>query len=298
VLELLETQGIEALTKFITKVKAREESKAQQRLLNDVRFKEIEEKLKSCAEHPKIARLVQMIKERPAGEKFIVFSQYRDQVQVLHEAMQKEGLRSKPFMGKKDGFTQKEQAKTIEDFRKNEFDILVSTSIGEEGLDIPSVDNVVFYEPVPSEIRSIQRRGRAGRAKLGRMFGLIATGTRDQAFFWSAKKREEKMKRIVKKMSGREEEEFQKVWTNKNTGKESGELKDEEIKHAKEKSLKEKETDEKAQNKKQDENKKINSPEDKKQNESVDKKQGSDKTKNSSQDKKHKKGQYRLSDFE
>jgi Fanconi anemia group M protein len=81
--------------------------------------------------------------------------------------------------------------------------VLVATSIGEEGLDIPSVDNVIFFEPVPSEIRTIQRRGRAGRSKLGRMFGLIARKTRDQAFFWSSKRKEEKMKKIVSAMSSK-----------------------------------------------------------------------------------------------
>ena len=44
---------------------------------------------------------------------------------------------------------------------------LVATSIAEEGLDIPEVDLVVFYEPIPSEIRYIQRRGRTGRKTAG-----------------------------------------------------------------------------------------------------------------------------------
>jgi ERCC4-related helicase len=39
---------------------------------------------------------------------------------------------------------------------------LVATSIAEEGIDISQVDLVVFYEPIPSEIRYIQRRGRTG----------------------------------------------------------------------------------------------------------------------------------------
>jgi len=65
------------------------------------------------------------------------------------------------------------------------------------------VDNVIFYEPVPSEIRAIQRRGRAGRAKLGRLFGLISEGTRDEAFFWSALRKEQKMKKIVSELASK-----------------------------------------------------------------------------------------------
>ncbi|MFH1306905.1 MAG: DEAD/DEAH box helicase family protein [Candidatus Micrarchaeota archaeon] len=204
-LELLETQGVEAARRFIVKIRERKESKAQKRILYDHRFAAIEEKLKKCKEHPKLGKLIEIIKKRPDGEKFIVFSQYRDQVMVLVSAFMKAGLRAEAFMGKKDGITQKAQTKTIQDFREGKFDILAATSIGEEGLDIPSVDNVIFYEPVPSEIRAIQRRGRAGRAKLGRMIGLVAEGTRDVAFFWAARRREEKMKQIVRKLSLKEE---------------------------------------------------------------------------------------------
>jgi len=200
-LELLETQGIETLKKFMERIKHREPSKAQQRILNDPRFEMLENKLKKTKEHPKLQKVIDIIESRDKKEKFIVFSQYRDQVEVIKNEIEKMGFAAKSFMGKKDGVTQKSQAKIVQDFREDKFNILVATSIGEEGLDIPSVDNVIFYEPVPSEIRSIQRRGRAGRAKLGRMFGLIAKGTRDQAFFWAAKKREQKMQSIVRSMS-------------------------------------------------------------------------------------------------
>lgn len=200
-LELFETQGVEATKKFIERLKGRDASKAQRRILDDGRFRLIEQKLQQCPEHPKLQKLVQTISAREKGEKFIVFSQYRDQVLVIEKELCSRNILAKSFMGKKDGITQKEQAKTIQGFREGKFDILVATSIGEEGLDIPSVDNVIFFEPVPSEIRAIQRRGRAGRAKLGRMIGLIAKGTRDEAFFWASKRREEKMKTIVMGLS-------------------------------------------------------------------------------------------------
>ncbi len=202
-LELLETQGIEALRRFIARIKQKNQSKAQIRILHDPRIEALEKKLETAQEHPKLAKLVQMIQNRPKNEKFIVFSQYRDQVQIIVSELEKFSIDAKAFMGKKDGITQKMQAKIIEEFRSDKFNVLVATSIGEEGLDIPSVDNVIFFEPVPSEIRTIQRRGRAGRAKLGRMFGLIARKTRDQAFFWSSKRKEEKMKKIVSAMSSK-----------------------------------------------------------------------------------------------
>ncbi len=214
ILELFETQGVEAVSRFIGRVKEREPSKAQLRLLSDKRFVLFMERLKGCAEHPKLAKLLEVLGRRQEGEKSIVFCQYRDQVEVLVRAIEAGGKPARSFMGKKDGVTAKGQAQTILDFREGRFNILVATSIGEEGLDIPSVDNVIFYEPVPSEIRTIQRRGRAGRAKVGRMIGFITKGTRDQASFWSAKRKEEKMTRVVGRMAGRTPQEW------KNAGEE------------------------------------------------------------------------------
>jgi ERCC4-related helicase len=71
--------------------------------------------------------------------------------------------------------------------------------VGEEGLDVASTDLVVFYEPVPSEIRTIQRRGRTGRNRAGRVVILIAKGTRDEAYYYSSMKKEKAMK---KRLSG------------------------------------------------------------------------------------------------
>lgn len=218
--ELLETQGVESVQRFVQRVREREPSKAQVRLLHNPKFMAMVEKLKSAAEHPKLAKLVELVRSRPNSEKSIVFCQYRDQVGVLERELAKAGLRAKSFMGKKDGVTAKDQQKTLAEFREGLFDILVATSIGEEGLDIPSVDNVIFYEPVASEIRHIQRRGRAGRAKLGRMFGLMTANTRDQAFFWSSRRKEEKMKKIVGGLASVSPSDFKSVLNTRGRPKE------------------------------------------------------------------------------
>jgi len=91
------------------------------------------------------------------------------------------------------GLSQKEQVDILEKFRAGDVNVLVATSIGEEGLDIPQVDLVVFYEPVPSEIRTIQRRGRTGRSAAGRVIMLVTKDTRDEAYLYSARRKERKM---------------------------------------------------------------------------------------------------------
>ena len=202
-LELLETQGISAFLSFFEKLEAREQkSKAVKRILEDMRIKWLIRKandLRNNGEHPKLAKLVEIIRERN-GKKIIVFVQFRDQIKRIVDELIAHGITARQFIGRKDGVTLKEQKETIQKFREGEFDVMVASSIGEEGLDIPSVDSVIFYEPVPSEIRLIQRRGRAGRAKSGEVIFLITKGTRDEAYYWASKSREAKMKKIVKGM--------------------------------------------------------------------------------------------------
>ncbi len=96
---------------------------------------------------------------------------------------------------------QEQQRLALEKLRSGETNALIATSIAEEGLDIPEVDHVVFYEPVPSEIRYIQRRGRTGRRVAGKVTILIAEGTVDEAFYWSSISRARKMKRIISQLN-------------------------------------------------------------------------------------------------
>jgi Fanconi anemia group M protein len=130
--------------------------------------------------------------------KIIVFANYRDSVKEIVNSLENiEGVRPVEFVGQKEGLTQKEQIQRISDFREGVYNVLVGTSVSEEGLDIPAMDLAVFYEPVPSEIRSIQRRGRVGRQKVGRVVFLITRRTRDEAYFWSAKNKEVRMKKTL-----------------------------------------------------------------------------------------------------
>ena len=131
--------------------------------------------------------------------KIIVFTQFRDTLDMIHERCEKEGIKSVRFYGQgtsdgKKGLTQKEQKNIIKSFKTGNYDVLISTSVAEEGIDIPAVDLVILYEPVPSEIRMIQRRGRTGRKSSGRMKVLITKKTIDEAYYWTSVRRESRMK--------------------------------------------------------------------------------------------------------
>ncbi len=94
--------------------------------------------------------------------------------------------------------SQKEQKKIINEFSSGEINVLCATCIAEEGLDIPEVNVVVFYEPIPSAIRAIQRAGRTARLIKGKLIILITKKTRDETFYSVSRSREKKMHSAIK----------------------------------------------------------------------------------------------------
>jgi len=193
--ELLETQGIYPLRGYIKKLEEKT-SKSANIILHEPGFAKIRQLSEKDEDHPKMPVLLKIVKELN-GKKIIVFVQYRSQIARIEKVLNEQGISAKQFVGKKDGVTRKIQEQTIAEFREGKFDVLVASMIGEEGLDIPAVDSVIFYEPVPSEIRSIQRRGRAARLKEGEVIILMTKETRDEYFYYASKNREKKMKKIL-----------------------------------------------------------------------------------------------------
>jgi Fanconi anemia group M protein len=137
--------------------------------------------------------------------KAIIFTQFRETAAIISERLNHlEDVKSKVFVGqaKKEGrgLSQKEQKKIIDEFRENKINVLCATCIAEEGLDIPEVDTVIFYEPVSSAIRSIQRRGRTARLQKGKLFILVTKNTKDEIAYYSSISREKRMSKIIEKM--------------------------------------------------------------------------------------------------
>lgn len=200
-IDLLEAQGITALYAYFSDMENRDKkSKAVQRLLADTRIKRIilacKELIRTGSEHPKMKRLKEVIaSETMRGKSVMVFAHYRNSVdQIIIELNKLAGVHAKPLIGRsKNGMTQKKQARVLDEFREKKFNVLVATRVGEEGLDVPAVDLVVFYEAVPSEIRLIQRRGRAGRVRAGRALLLITRDSKDEGFYWIARRKESMM---------------------------------------------------------------------------------------------------------
>jgi ATP-dependent DNA helicase MPH1 len=91
---------------------------------------------------------------------------------------------------------QAKQIETISKFKKGAFNVLVATSIGEEGLDIGQVDLIVCYDASGSPIRMLQRMGRTGRKRAGNIVLLLMRGKEEEAFAKS-KDNYEQMQKII-----------------------------------------------------------------------------------------------------
>lgn len=204
-LELLETQGTTTLQKYFERLK-KKKTKAAKGLLNDAEFQMAigltGKAFKKRIDHPKLKKLMSILKKelKKPDSRIIIFTQFRDSVENIYQHCLAEDINSVKFFGQasretEKGLTQKKQKEIIKAFKNGEYDVLISTSVAEEGIDIPAVDLVILYEPVPSEIRMIQRRGRTGRKNQGRMFILITKGTRDESYYWSSINKEKQMKK-------------------------------------------------------------------------------------------------------
>ena len=206
-LELLETQGLSPLISYFKRMRE-SKSRSSSELLSEKTVMKIitmaDNLNQQGIEHPKLSKLYELvIKEVSNGKNLIIFSHYRDTTMRIVKELEKfENIKVERFVGqasKRDdeGLSQKKQKEIIERFRSGEFNVLVATSVAEEGLDIPEVDMVILFEPVPSEIRSIQRRGRTARKKSGEVVILMAEKTRDEGYYWASKKKEKQMKLTV-----------------------------------------------------------------------------------------------------
>jgi len=214
-LELLETQGLTPLLLYMEDVYKQAKTtktKAVRNLANDPNFRAAYIKVKEYipkTEHPKLAKLKDILEDEIKNNpeiRIIVFSHFRDMGDKIEEQIRNiQGIKTTVFVGQaqKKGFkgmTQKQQIETLNKFRQDEYNVLIMTSVGEEGLDIPQVDLVIFYEPIPSAIRTVQRRGRTGRLEKGRVVVLMTKGTRDEGYRWSAHHKEKRMLRNLKKL--------------------------------------------------------------------------------------------------
>src|SRR5918996_3760918 len=221
-LELIESQGSFSLKAFLDRMEQEEKGKTYSAILKHPDIMEIRVLLQNMTnEGPKIQYLLQLVKQSKdhpqirngysenteinnskyynQNSRILIFTQYRETAKHIVETLSRNKISCSRFVGQAsrlgdDGMTQDKQAEVLEFFKGGDYQVLVATSIAEEGLDIPEVDLVVFYEPIPSEIRYIQRRGRTGRNSSGQVIILAIKDSVDARYLNASARRVEKMK--------------------------------------------------------------------------------------------------------
>ncbi|MBD3193059.1 MAG: DEAD/DEAH box helicase [Candidatus Heimdallarchaeota archaeon] len=207
--ETLESQGIPSTHALLENWLVKK-SKSIQGLLNLEVFQEIVETVRTLDAqgtiHPKLLYLFEILKqENLDNSRVLIFCNLRATCYAISKALNDQGFNSRAFVGqsrgKKKGLSQKKQIKRLDAFRNNAFSILVSTSVLEEGLDVEECNLVIFYDSTPSAIRKIQRVGRTGRKKKGRVIVLTTHQTTDTAGHFISKARERRMKKLLADIS-------------------------------------------------------------------------------------------------
>jgi Fanconi anemia group M protein len=204
-LNVFESHGVTSFLRFCERTQEKKGVGIRDLFENDLNFgkavrlaKELQAK---GIEHSKIEKLKEVLQGIPG--KALVFTSYRDSVDVIHQKLNELGIPAGFLIGKagETGLKQKKQIETIQKFRDGEYKVLIATRVGEEGLDISEVNLVVFFDNVPSSIRYVQRKGRTGRKDYGKLIVLIAKDTTDETYYWIGKRKVTAAKGMGEKMT-------------------------------------------------------------------------------------------------
>ncbi len=204
-LNILEAHGITPFLKFCDRARIKKGAGVKELFEIDPNFTRAVHLAKDAQskgiEHSKIPKLKDIVESVPG--KALIFTSYRDSVDVIFNKLTEMGIPTGILIGKagETGLKQKKQIETVQKFRDGIFRVLVATRVGEEGLDISEVNQVVFYDNVPSSIRFIQRRGRTGRKDTGKLVVLIAKDTIDETYYWIGKRKMSAAKSMGEKMT-------------------------------------------------------------------------------------------------
>ena len=203
-LNIFEAHGITSFLKFCDRTREKKGAGIKELFETDPNFTRAislaKNQQSNGLEHPKIDRLVDILHD--VKSKVLIFSSYRDSVNVIHQKLLDMNISAEILIGKsgETGLKQKKQIETVQRFRDGVTKALIATRVGEEGLDISEVNLVIFYDNVPSSIRFVQRKGRTGRKDRGRLVVLIAKNTIDETYYFIGKRKIESAKNMGNKL--------------------------------------------------------------------------------------------------
>jgi ERCC4-related helicase len=129
------------------------------------------EELKAACEREGVPDLMAKVAENQLSQspesRIIIFATFRDMVQQIVDFLCSRGIPAERFIGQaardtERGLSQKQQIDILDRFKAGRFRVLVATSVGEEGLDVPSTDMVIFTKPSPQRYGVSSGKGGPG----------------------------------------------------------------------------------------------------------------------------------------
>lgn len=173
-------------------------------------------------ENPKLKRLEEILKEHfedSSNSHGIIFTRTRQSTHSLlqwiksNASLQGLNIKAEALTGagisnQSKHMTQNEQKEVIQKFRQGALNLLISTSVAEEGLDIPDCNIVVRYGLMTNEISMVQARGRARAGDSCYSF-LAKSGGRESRREMTNESLEDLMKRAIKYVQDMPEREYE-----------------------------------------------------------------------------------------
>ncbi|KAI3367642.1 hypothetical protein L3Q82_026489 [Scortum barcoo] len=240
--ELLMQMGLRSLFFYIQGIMdgSREMSRARNELQRTATFMDLYNEMEAMFmkpsagpgepfiySHPKLEKLEEVVLQhfrlwaessadnngsgpREVSTRVMIFSSFRESVQEIAAMLNRHAplIKVMTFMGQASagkgvkGFTQKEQLEVVHSFRQGGFNTLVSTCVGEEGLDIGEVDLIVCFDAQKNPIRLVQRMGRTGRKRQGRIVVILAEGREERTYNQSQSNKRSVYKSIISNKNG------------------------------------------------------------------------------------------------
>lgn len=216
-IELAETQGSFALQDYLTSLET-DKTKAAGVIRGSAGYKSLTRSLTAGGFHggavgasppPKFVKIRELIEaqlEADPDSKVIVFANFRAAVELLYDYLSRDPARIRParFTGQANGrmgrgMSQKDQRAAMKAFGEGAFNVLISTSVGEEGIDVKGADMVIMHEPPNSALRNTQRKGRTARFRAGRVVTLATRSSADTAYLHTNRMGEKSMRAALEK---------------------------------------------------------------------------------------------------
>ncbi|KAK7522975.1 uncharacterized protein IWZ02DRAFT_259451 [Phyllosticta citriasiana] len=198
--DLLKYHGIRPFYGLLKEFKNEATTKTKKQIVDHSSFVKLMDTLRHWTEdpeyigHPKLEFLRERVLNHflDCGEgtdasgsktRIMVFAHWRDSAEDIVRVLKLSSPMIRPhvFVGQaatktSEAMDQKKQLEVVQRFKAGEYNTLVATSIGEEGLDIGEIDLIVCYDSKASPIRMLQRMGRTGRKRQGNILLLMMAG--------------------------------------------------------------------------------------------------------------------------